>query len=649
MICRLNGHTLILLFIIIVNFSSLQFIRLSIEFLLGHFGRCLSYKKMRLEIMKRKLLLCMLCLLVSYGTANALPLSTSPVGSGVHQKSDFDQKQQKYIEKQYIEPVEKDKGNGKTIEVGVEQDVLMQDGRVFNPQFHLNEINFDGNTVIKTKALKKMAAELEGNDVYFKDILDFTMEVTRYYHKKGYITSFALVPEQEIKNGVVTVRIVESKVSVVDISGERWAKEAYLKNILMGRKGVKEDTVFSAHALQASMKEVNEKDYMRGAATIKRTKDTNLTEIKLAVEDRFPLNLDMNWDNYGRSVTGSTRFTTILGMDNLTGYGDRAYGGVILSSGSTGALAGYEVPISPYGTKLRYEFGLSNIALGGPYQSYKIKGKSFNNFVGISHPFIKNNKAELTGSIGLDFSNTHSESSLFNVTLSDYRLRVLRSALYGMLDDSYGRWLGSIGVDAGFHFLGASGDIPNGPQSQFIKAIARLVRVQRLPLNSIGIVRVDGQYSPNRLYAIEQMQAGGPYTLRGYQPAEIIGDYGVTGTAEIRFPVPFMRAILPQKFEYLEDRFKLALFYDWGFVKEHDHIYNYPQNFLHSVGFGSYINLTKTISAQFGLGFPIGHKYYNEKSARFYFGISTEFDKFMEPKSHPTKEKKQKQKEEVTL
>jgi len=597
--------------------------------------------------MKKNLLICVIGLLISCGAANAMTFGglLQSAGVGTQQKSNIEQKQQKRIEKQFIEPVGEPQKT--TIESGIAQDVLMQDGRVFNPQFQLNEIKFDGNTVIKTKALKKLAADIEGKKVYFKDVLDFTMKVTQYYHEKGYITSYALVPEQQIKDGVVTVKIVESKVSVVDISGERWSRPFYMKNILMGRKGVRENDVFNTHALEASMKEINEKDYMNGAATIKRTKDTSLTEIGLEVQDRFPLRLTMGADNYGRDYTGRGRFTSILGLDNLTGFGDSIYGGAILGTGNTGVMAGYEIPISPYGTKLKYESGLSKISLGEPFQTLAIKGTSYSNYVGISHPFIKKNKAELTGNIGLDFSNTTSESSAYPLLLNDdYRLRVLRARLDGMTDDSYGRWIGSLGFDTGFHAMGASGNVPGGPQSEFIKALAGVIRVQRLPLNTIGIIRVNGQYSPNRLYAIEQMQLGGPYMLRGYQPAELIGDYGVSGTAELRFPIPGFHAILPEKVKDWDDKAKLALFYDWGYVKENGHIYDYPKNFLQSVGVGMYVNLTRFLSAQFGIGFPIGEKCYGEKSARFYFGIASDFGNIMEPKYHEPKAKKQK---EVTL
>ena len=81
--------------------------------------------------------------------------------------------------------------------------------------------------------------------------------------------------------------------------------------------------------------------------------------------------------------------------------------------------------------------------------------------------------------------------------------------------------------------------------------------------------------------------------------------------------------------KHWSNNIKLAAFYDWGYVKEHNNLYGYPQNFLHSVGVGTYINLTDAIYVQVGVGIPLGKKYYNEENARMYFAINTDIDKIL--------------------
>ena len=546
-------------------------------------------------------------------------------GAGTYGQMQTNQIKNYSIEKNLISPVEKmqaPKDDGpERFEVDVQKD-LERDGVIYNPKFKVNKIVYEGNTKIKDKVLNSLADDIIDHEIYFEDLLTFALRVSRYYQSKGYLTSYAYIPAQQIKEGIVTVSIVESRVEDVDISGNKWARTWYLKNVMMGRDGLREGTVFNAKALQGSLRELNEEKYIKAQSTI--SKDGDNTKVELDVRDRFPLRFSFGWDDYGRSYTGVQRASFLLGLDNLTGFGDKIYGGTILSSGSTGVLAGYSIPVSPYGTRLSFDYSNSNISLGGPYRFLNVKGRSQTMGIKVSHPLIKNAKTDLVVYTGIDFVDSNTYSKLLNYTMSDYKLYVIRSGLRGIRDDKYGRWLGTLGVDVGVG--GTDENYAYAPQSTFVKIVAGATRVQRLWGRVIGLVRINGQYSPNRLYAVEQMQIGGPYTLRGYQPAELIGDYGVTGTVEIRTPIPGFKKILPNKLKFIDDRVRLAAFYDFGWVKENDNVYNYPQNFLHSVGFGSYINITEWLALQFGVGFPIGHKYYDESSGRFYFGLNSEFD-----------------------
>lgn len=529
------------------------------------------------------------------------------------------------IEKDIVAPVENMKPssdeNNETFEVDIQKD-LEKDGVIYNPKFEVHKIMFEGNTKIKSDVLISLADDIIGKEVYFEDLLAYALRVSRYYQSRGYLTSYAYVPEQQIKEGVVKVMVSESLVDNVDISGNKWARTWFLKNIIMGREGLREGTVFNAKALQGALRELNEENYIKAQSTI--SKDGENTNIELGVRDRFPLKFNFGWDDYGRTYTGVQRASFLAGLDNMTGFGDKIYGGTILSSGATGVLGGYSIPVSPYGTRVSFDYSRSNVNLGGPYRSWNVKGHSQSMGVRVTHPVIKNAKTDVVVYTGIDYVDAETQARKMNYALSDYKLFVIRSGVRGIRDDKYGRWLGTLGVDVG---VGGSSKVNyNNSEDTFVKVVAGATRVHRLFGRVIGLVRLNGQFSPNRLYAVEQMQIGGPYTLRGYQPAELIGDYGVTGTIEVRSPIPGFRKILPNKVKFVDDRVRLAAFYDFGWVKENDHVYNYPQNFLHSVGFGSYINITDWLALQLGVGFPIGHKYYDESTARFYFGLNSELD-----------------------
>lgn len=505
-----------------------------------------------------------------------------------------------------------------------------REGVLYNPHFILERINFEGNTKISSEELEKLGLEVLGEDIYFDELLEVCQKVTNLYRAKGYLTSYATVPPQRIVDGVATIKIIESKVGELNIEGEKWTREWYLRHIIMGKAGLREGDVFNAKNLQRAMKEINREDYVQVQTEVERQQegDEN-TAITLNVRDRFPVNLNFSYDDYGRSYTGAQRVSFLVGMDNLTGLGDKIYGGTILSSGATGWMAGYSLPVSSYGTRLSFDFSDSHVRLGGPYKPLNVKGNAQSYFFKLTQPIIQTAKSDLIFYTGYDYVNANTSANIAGnpLRLSNYNLNVWRSGLYGMTDDNYGRWIGNLGID-----FGMGGDGHGAIQdTSFFKVTAGATRVQRLFARSMGIVRVNGQYSPNDLYAAEQMQLGGPYTLRGYQPAELIGDYGVSGTVEYRFPVPYLDRILPK----IDERLKLAVFYDWGWIGENSRIYNYPQTFLHSVGFGSYINFTEWLTAQFGIGFPLGRSY-NENTARFYFSVNSDLDRLI-PLRNPQK------------
>ena len=533
------------------------------------------------------------------------------------------------IDRSYIQSFDDVSKDEQIYDASIEENQA-REGVLYNPHFLLQKINFEGNTKIPSEELEKLGLEVLGEDVFFDELLEVCQKVTNYYRAKGYLTSYATVPPQRIVDGVATIRIVESKVGEMNIEGEKWTREWYLRHIIMGKAGLREGDVFNAKNLQRAMKEINKEDYVQVQTEVERQAegDENTT-ITLNVRDRFPVNLNFSYDDYGRSYTGSQRVSFLVGMDNLTGLGDKIYGGTILSSGATGWMAGYSLPVSSYGTRLSFDFSDSHVRLGGPYKNLNVKGNAQSYFFKLTQPIIQTAKSDLIFYTGYDYVNANTSANIAGnpLRLSNYNLNVWRSGLYGMTDDNYGRWLGNLGVD-----FGMGGDGHGAIQdTTFFKVTAGATRVQRLFGRSMGIVRVNGQYSPNKLFAAEQMQMGGPYTLRGYQPAELIGDYGVTGTVEYRFPVPFLDRILPR----VDERLKLAIFYDWGWLGENGGIYNYPQQFLHSVGFGTYVNFTDWLTAQIGVGFPLGRDY-NENTARFYFSVNSDLDRLI-PLRNPEK------------
>ncbi|MCL2485243.1 MAG: hypothetical protein FWF00_04190 [Endomicrobia bacterium] len=586
--------------------------------------------------MKKKIvaaaLVCVFTLVNFSEFANAQALMGDPGAQGGISR---DQLRERQFEERFIEPVRSTADREEAFEIEFTKTPEAAEIKTEEPTFIVTKINFKGNSVMSESMLQKLSSYIEGTEVNISDIKIFVINVSRFFQQEGYLTSYASLPMQLINKGIVTVYIHESPIKNLSFEGGKWVRPWYLENILFNRKGLRPGDVFNARPLQSVLKEINnDYDYLKAQVRLRR-EDDDSTSLTVDIFDRFPVKLNLNVDNYGRDNSGREQLTAILGSQNLTGFGDRIYAGGILSTYSYGLVAGYSVPASAYGTRLNYDFAYNSSDIAASDNLLQIEGRSTIHSINVSQPIIRDANTDLIARAGMDFINTNSEIPLFNMTLSEYNLRVFRANLSFLNDDDKGRWIMNGGLGIGIDGLGAKG-ISGTYEKEFVKLNAMAARVQRFPvLDTIGIFRLAGQYTPNKLYPVEQMQIGGPFSVRGYQPAELLGDNGLSGTIEFRFPIPGLKQLAQRRlFSDIYENIKIAPFYDFGYVSSNIPGFDYPNNFLQSAGISLYAYPFKYLSINLGVGFPLGKKAYNEDTARFYFAINTEFDKLLTPKKH---------------
>jgi len=147
-----------------------------------------------------------------------------------------------------------------------------------------------------------------------------------------------------------------------------------------------------------------------------------------------------------------------------------------------------------------------------------------------------------------------------------------------------------------------------GAGGKFIKPSVSLLRLQKLPWESSLLWKNQAQVSGYVLPASQQLQLGGISNVRGYPSGETFGDMGYATTFELLAPaypmpkdvrVPFSQA----KFY---DALRLAVFYDWGWVKlRNPQAGERRQDTLRSAGCGLRLNLPEDFSVRVDLAWPL--------------------------------------------
>lgn len=510
------------------------------------------------------------------------------------------------------------------------------------PLFTLRKVVFEGNTVIETETLDKIATDYVDKEITVNDLLELTKKVTDLYQEEGYITSMAFLPPQKIKKGIVRIELLEGKIGKINVSGNKWYKTRYLKNNILKSNDIKNNNVFNVSDLRASLQEINTKDHLKGRVIIDESEDPEFADISLEVEDRFPLNINLGYNNQGRQLIGRQMATATISNDNLTGYGDQLYASTAIANGTFGLNSGYSIPLGTEGTRLGFDYSYSNVNIGGPdlkLKSNDIRGFSHNYSIGLTRPLKRTDDFKLYGRLAFDLRDARTYQKQNNVgLLSKYNLRVLRAGLNAVKDDFNGRWYLGSTVSTGIPLFGGTertfdyGEYGNNiGTNKFVKMDANITRLQILPRKSLGILKLSGQWATRRLNAAEQFQIGGIGTVRGYEEGFIIGDWGVVTSAEIRTPVPFLGKVLPKKLAFINDNIKWANFCDFGYVDNMHRGIGAYTNLLVGVGSGLNIKLTKYLTSNVYVGIPLGHQKrgsnninYDGQAARLHFNITSD-------------------------
>jgi len=492
--------------------------------------------------------------------------------------------------------------------------------------FTLNSIHISGNTEYTEEQLMNLVCERIGETVNINDLIGMANTITEYYQKNGYISTTAYLPPQTVEDGNIEIVVVEGKYGNITIEGNKWARKKYLGATFLKDKNIQEDKVLNVADIQESLREINATDYIKGAVALQDNEDSEqYTDLTLRVKDRFPIDFDFRFDNQGRSEVGLNRFVIFAGMSNLTGFGDQLLSTTSIARSSIGQGVFYSVPIGRHETKLNVGYSYSGTKLDrGPFKNDDIRGKSHSFYLDLSRRLVKTENYKLYGDIAFDLRNT--ETTLKGADLYGYRTRSVKMNLTNIKDDIYGKWLANIGVTKGIDIFGASNVDSLGnytrrtPTNRMFKAQASLARLQVLPWRMLGIFNINGQWTNRNVWWSDKLQIGGISSVRGFKEGYFLRDYGLTGSAEFRFPVPFLNR-LPQKLRFIDDSIRLAAFTDFGWFGDYDR--SIDSDFVMSVGGGLVLKMTRYLSGNVYVGVPIINKPHEASSVRVHFTVTS--------------------------
>jgi hemolysin activation/secretion protein len=477
----------------------------------------------------------------------------------------------------------------------------------FAGNIEVKKINVVDSTVFPPEKFDEILKPYTNRSLTFAELLQAEAAVTKLYVDEGYLNSGAILPEQTIENGIVTIRAVEGKLEDIQVTVSGKLNPNYIRQRLAKGGG----TPLNINKLQEALQLLQLDPLVENLSaelSVGSRRETWLLAVDINEAKTFRPRIFL--DNSRTPSVGSFQRGIELNENNLTGNGDAISLAYKNTDGSDEIDGNYTLPINAdNGTLgLRYR-NINSDIIEDPFDVLNIESKTDTYELTYRQPIVRSASPQATKEIalGLTGSVQRSKTTLDNEPFalsagaeSNGRTNVTALRFFQDLtnrtpkDVLVGRSQFSLGINA-FDATTNSGD---NPDSEFFAWRGQLQWLRQLAKNNTNLLlRSDIQLSTTDLVPLEQFGLGGIESARGYRQDALLSDNGIFASAELRVPL----------YNWEESKASLSVipFLDFGTVWDNSNNENLDKNTLFSLGLGLQYSLSDRLNARLDWGIPI--------------------------------------------
>ncbi len=471
---------------------------------------------------------------------------------------------------------------------------------------------FVGNTALSEAELSKAIAEFTNRPISFAQLVQAANQITQLYVDRGYITSGAYLPVQNLQAGKVKLQIVEGSLADIEVN----VVKGRLKPNYIRRRLIKAtDTPLNINQLQSALQLLQRNpliESLDGELSAGTKPGTNFLTVDVRGADTFKIEFGLN-NNRNPSI-GSFERSVGIAEANLLGLGD----GLSLTYSNTDGInefqGEYTLPINASDGTLGFNLRIADneiVESPGDEADIEIDSRDFD--FTWRQPVIQTETAEVSRELALDLtaSRRESDGSILDVkqpispganSQGETRTSALRFGQEWLQRNRQQVLSARSQFNFGIDVLNATIDVDE-PNSQFFAWRGQLLYLRQLntpqgtpAIGSTILLRSDLQLAADALIPVEQFSLGGNATVRGYRQDALLTDNGWFASAEVR--IPLVRS------SQFQGTLQLTPFVDFG-IGWNTNRESTDSNILVGTGIGLLWDVKDRLTARVDWGIPL--------------------------------------------
>ncbi|MFQ5952159.1 MAG: ShlB/FhaC/HecB family hemolysin secretion/activation protein [Candidatus Omnitrophota bacterium] len=493
------------------------------------------------------------------------------------------------------------------------------------PKFFVRKIKLVGTESFPPEEFSHILEKYENKNVSMQDLNTLAKEIEREYLKRGIIAA-CFVPPQDVKDGVVTLRVVEAKMGVLNIKEHKYFDKARIANYWR----IKPGEVLRYDEMSRDLQRMNKNPDRDVNAVLHAGEKPGTTDVLIEADTKFPVHPFFSFNNEGVRSTGREQYGFGIKHNNALFVDDTVLVGWSLGEHFSGVYAYHVVPITNIGTSFMYGFSDSRSRPEKEFKQFDIRSWSQTGSFFLTQDLFK--KAEYLGEISMGLDVKDKKSSGLTGTINRDRLRILR--FRANLIHKYPGTITTISpqFSQGLNFLGARSKNPlssRAADSVFSKFDLGIRHRRALPLNFQAVLNFKCQFASEKLTPQEEFSLGGINSVRGYPSGDYLADIAFLTNFELLIPAFFIPETvkLPYAKQPLRDSLTGVFFVDQGYGEKRGALpTETKKDNLFSIGTGLRIRMFDMAYLRLEWGFPLGEDPITERAnSRFHLSLDFQY------------------------
>lgn len=411
----------------------------------------------------------------------------------------------------------------------------------------VHEVRIDGAAHLPEATRRALAGDHAGRCLGAREMEALLAALTKHYIDRGWVTSRAYLPAQDLRSGVLEITVVEGTIERFEL--QQTGRDASSVSIA-GAFPTSPGALLDLRDLEQGIDQLN--SLQSNAATLDLRPGSRPGQSVVVVHNRArrPVHLFTSYDNLGTPATGRHSASATVSFDSLLGLNE-------VIAVTRRQTVPHDGAHNAEMTALRASvpFGYSTFTFDANESSYvnvlhlpsgrplASEGRTATQSLGFDHVVFRDQASRVALSARLTAQDSRNFLGGEYLAVASRRLSTFELAGSAFTQFAGGVLNARLGAVRGLKIMGALEDAPglpdDLPHAQFLKWTVDLGYSRRFDLGRQPLLwssQFSGQASRDTLYGSQQILVGGASSVRGALVNTLGGDSGYYWRNELSLP-----------------------------------------------------------------------------------------------------------------